>query len=38
MRLEFGPKTDGRLPGKIYICLPDEEKSVVVGKFEAEVK
>ncbi|MFC1699834.1 hypothetical protein ACFL1I_07785 [Candidatus Omnitrophota bacterium] len=38
MRLEFGGQTDGKLPGKIYICLPDEEKSAVAGEFLAEVK
>lgn len=26
MHLEFGSKSEGKLPGKIYICLPDEEK------------
>ncbi len=38
MRIEFGANNEGRLPGKIYLCLPDEGKSAVAGKFEAEVK
>ena len=38
MRIEFGAGTEGILPGKIYLCLPDEEKSAVAGKFEAEIK
>lgn len=39
MRLEFGNKEEkGKLPGKIYICFPDDLKSVVAGTFELEVK
>ncbi len=38
MRIEFGANNEGRVPGKIYICLPDKGKSSVAGKFEAEVK
>ena len=37
MYLAFGAKTDGKLPGKIYICLPDEDKSVVAGTFETNL-
>jgi hypothetical protein len=37
MRLEFGPLARNRLPGKIYLCLPDAEKSYVLGSFNATV-
>jgi uncharacterized membrane protein YjgN (DUF898 family)/Tfp pilus assembly protein PilF len=38
MRLEFGRKKNGTLPGKIYLSLPDEGESHVSGTFEAELK
>ena len=38
MKLEFGKIGGGKLPGKIYICLPDEEKSYVTGTFQAEIR
>jgi hypothetical protein len=38
MRLELGKRKDGRLPGKIYLCIDDQEKSFVAGSFEAEVE
>jgi uncharacterized protein (TIGR03067 family) len=38
MRLDLGRRKDGRLPGKIYLCIDDEEKSFVAGSFEAEVE
>jgi hypothetical protein len=38
MKLQFGGAANGRMPGKIYICLPDEEKSYVVGTFDAEIR
>ncbi|MBL9114997.1 MAG: hypothetical protein JNJ83_08310 [Verrucomicrobiaceae bacterium] len=34
MVLEFGTIKDGKLPGGIYICLPDPDKSVIAGRFE----
>jgi hypothetical protein len=37
MRLEFGALARNRLPGKIYLCLPDDEKSYVLGAFKAIV-
>lgn len=37
-RLEFGAVTGGRLPGKLYICTPDEQKSYAVGTFSAEIR
>ncbi len=38
MKLEFGDEADGKLPGKIYLCLPDDSKSFVAGTFEAVVE
>ncbi len=38
LRLEFGELANGRLPGKIYLCLPDEAKSYIAGKFTAEIR
>jgi hypothetical protein len=38
MKLVFGQAANGKIPGKIYICLPDPEKSVVAGAFEAEIR
>jgi hypothetical protein len=33
MKLEFGKIKDGSVPGRIYVCLPDEGRSVVAGTF-----
>jgi DNA-directed RNA polymerase subunit RPC12/RpoP len=38
LRLEFGALAGGTLPGKIYLCLPDQEKSFLAGTFEAQLK
>jgi hypothetical protein len=38
MRLEFGALANNRLPGKIYLCTPDDEKSYLMGIFTAEVR
>ena len=35
LRLEFGALANNRLPGKIYLCTPDVEKSYVLGSFNA---
>ena len=35
MRLDFGAINKGRLPGKIYLCTPDDEKSYLAGDFNA---
>ncbi len=37
MRLEFGGIAKGRLPGKIYLCTPDAEKSYLLGSFNAVI-
>jgi hypothetical protein len=38
MRLDFGKTQGGRLPGKIYMCLPDGMKSYLAGSFNALAK
>jgi len=38
MRLEFGKKENGTLPGKIFLALPDKDQSFVNGTFFAEIK
>lgn len=38
MKLAFGQAANGRLPGKIYLCLPDPAKSFVAGTFDAELR
>jgi hypothetical protein len=38
MKLEFGTAKDGKIPGKIFLRLPDEAGSFLVGTFEAEIK
>ncbi len=35
LRLEFGALADNQLPGQIYLCTPDAEKSYLMGKFSA---
>lgn len=37
MRLEFGALANNRLPGKIYLCTPDDTKSYLMGSFKATV-
>jgi DNA-directed RNA polymerase subunit RPC12/RpoP len=37
LRLQFGNLTDDRLPGKIYLCTPDPQRSYLMGSFTAEV-
>ncbi len=38
LKVTFGRATNGYLPGKIYICLPDADKSFAAGTFDAEIK
>ncbi|EMI15467.1 hypothetical protein RMSM_07609 [Rhodopirellula maiorica SM1] len=38
MKLEFGQATGGKLPGKIYLCLPDAKKSLLRGTFTATIE
>ncbi len=37
MKLQFGEVSEDKVPGKLYLCLPDEEQSVVAGSFIASV-
>jgi hypothetical protein len=38
LHLEFGALEKNRLPGKIYLCLPDDEKSYLLGTFNADAR
>jgi hypothetical protein len=38
LRLEFGALANNRLPGKIYLCTPDAEKSYLLGSFNADAR
>jgi hypothetical protein len=38
MKLEFGKAQGGKIPGKIYLCMPDDQKSYVAGTFTVEAK
>jgi predicted methyltransferase len=38
MRLVFGTRRGKTLPGKIYLCLDDGDKSFVAGTFEAAIR
>jgi hypothetical protein len=33
LRLQFGKRTGGVLPGTVYLCVKDKEKSFVAGSF-----
>ena len=37
LKVAFGQPAKGRLPGRIYLCLPDAANSVLAGNFEAEI-
>ena len=37
LRVAFGQATNSRMPGRIYLSLPDESKSFVAGTFDAEI-
>lgn len=38
LQLVFGQVSNGRLPGMIYLCTPDDAKSYVTGTFNAEIR
>jgi hypothetical protein len=38
LKAAFEKPKDGRLPGKIYLALPDEEHSFISGTFTAEIR
>jgi len=37
LRIEFGIPASNYIPGKIYLCTPDDLRSYVVGNFNAEI-
>jgi hypothetical protein len=37
MKIIFGPIADSRISGRIFIALPDEQKSFAGGSFDAEI-
>jgi hypothetical protein len=37
LRMEFEAITEGRLPGRIYLAISDEEKSYINGRFDAQI-
>ena len=38
LRIEFGLLENNHLPGKVYLCMPDAEKSYITGNFNAEIR
>ena len=38
MQLEFGKESKGKLPGKLYLVLPDEPRTQVAGTFDAAIQ
>jgi DNA-directed RNA polymerase subunit RPC12/RpoP len=38
LKVAFGEAANGRIPGKIFISLPDENKSFIAGTFNAEIR
>jgi DNA-directed RNA polymerase subunit RPC12/RpoP len=38
LQIEFGQVAGNLLPGKMYLCAPDNEKSYVAGTFNAEIR
>jgi DNA-directed RNA polymerase subunit RPC12/RpoP len=38
LRLDFGQLSGNHLPGKIYLCAPDETKSYIAGTFNADIR
>ncbi len=38
LKLIFGQPTDGRMPGRLYLSLPDTNHSFVAGTFEAQIR
>jgi len=38
LQLELGAESGGKIPGKVLLALPDDQKSNVAGTFDAEVR
>ena len=38
LKVVFGEAANGRIPGTLYIALPDQDKSFIAGTFDAEIR
>lgn len=38
LRITFSDAANGRISGKLYLAVPDEEKSFVAGSFNADIR
>ncbi|HYG34420.1 MAG TPA: hypothetical protein VEC99_06525 [Clostridia bacterium] len=38
LKIFFGQAANGKMPGRIYVALPDEGRSYAAGNFEAEIR
>ncbi len=38
LKVVFGDAANGRMPGKLYLSLPDDAKSFLAGSFDAEIR
>jgi hypothetical protein len=38
MKVEFGAVANNSVPGKIFLCVPDDTKSWIAGTFRAEIR
>jgi hypothetical protein len=38
LKIEFGQVSGGRLPGRLYLCTPDNAQSWVAGTFDAQIR
>jgi hypothetical protein len=38
LKLSFGAISNHHLPGRLFLCLPDDDKSFLAGAFDAEIK
>jgi hypothetical protein len=38
LKVMFGEAENGRIPGKIFLSIPDDTHTVVAGEFDAEIK
>jgi hypothetical protein len=38
LQLAFGQAETGRITGRIYLCMPDDDQSCVAGTFDAEIR
>ena len=38
LKLNFGNRVKNKIPAKIYLCLPDADKSYLAGTFDVIIK